>query len=546
MASTFMGLETSKRGLAAQQAALYTTGHNISNANTIGYSRQTVQMAPTTGYPGVGMNTPQTPGFLGTGVQATSVTRIRDQFVDNQFRQQTTQLGYWGTKTATIAQMEDILTEPSTYGLNTAFDSLFESFQDLSARPEDAAARQVAVEKAAHFADTFNYLSTQLTQIQTNLKTEINAEVANVNSVLKQIAELNKQIASIEPNGYLPNDLYDARDTLVDQLSQYFPVEIVKENNGGNSKDIAEGTYNVFIKLSDGTKLQVVSKKESAILTAQGAVNTTDANGVVTTGEANFDLSETFTPFTQLTVKLGENGQETPLAMNQLAAGTGKIQALVDSYGSVSKDATTGVIADPSTATGLYAEKLAELDVLAKSFADAFNEQHKAGYTLSYTDANGTVVPSTNGLDFFVAKDPTKPISATNIKVSDAITNDLNLIAASSKQGTEGNGTNATALAKIKTKVLGTLNNASAQSFYQSLVADLGVTGQQAKTMQNNASTMQLTIANNRASISSVDLDEEMTNMITFQQAYNASARMITVMDETLDKIINGMGRVGL
>src|SRR5699024_11758653 len=95
MRSTFMGLETNKRGLYTQQSALYTTGHNISNANTLGYSRQRVNMESTTGYPGVGLNSGTMPGFLGTGVQSGSIQRIRDSFVDQQYRQESTKLGYW-------------------------------------------------------------------------------------------------------------------------------------------------------------------------------------------------------------------------------------------------------------------------------------------------------------------------------------------------------------------------------------------------------------------------------------------------------------------
>ena len=78
------------------------------------------------------------------------------------------------------------------------------------------------------------------------------------------------------------------------------------------------------------------------------------------------------------------------------------------------------------------------------------------------------------------------------------------------------------------------------------MIGDLAVLGQEANRLQYNSTTQRLTIENSRASMSSVSLDEEMTNMITLQQAYNANARMITVVDETLDKIINGMGRVGL
>ncbi len=527
MGSTFMGLETSKRGLSAQQSGLYTTGHNISNANTIGYSRQTVNLKPTNGFPGSGMNAPQIPGYLGTGATPGSIQRVRDQFIDNQFRQETTKLGYWGSRTEAIGQLEGILNEPSTYGIDTAFNDFFKALQDLSASPENSAARQVAIEKAKTLAESFNYTNKQLTEVQENLKNQINVETKNVNSILKQIAQLNDQIANSEPNGYLPNDLYDERDILVDQLSQYLPITIKKEGNGGNSKEAAEGTYNIFLKLADGSEVQLVNKREAATLTPQ----TTGGNLV-----ANFDESKTFTPFSQFNIVMGSGGGTgATVNMSQLNKGSGILQGIVESYGYVNKDATGTVV------EGIFSDKLAELDQLANEFAKEFNKIHKTGYTLEKKDANGVVIDaSVQGGDFFVGN------GAGGIKVSDDILKDFNKFAVSSAANEVGNGKIAIELSNLKTKALVGLNNASAQTFFQSMIGDVGVMGEQAERMFKNSSSLQLSISNNRASVSSVSLDEEMTNMIMYQQAYNASARMLTVMDETLEKIINGMGRVGL
>lgn len=523
MGSTFMGLETSKRGLSAQQSGLYTTGHNISNANTIGYSRQTVNLKPTNGFPGSGMNAPQIPGYLGTGATPGSIQRVRDQFIDNQFRQETTKLGYWGSRTEAIGQLEGILNEPSTYGIDTAFNDFFKALQDLSASPENSAARQVAIEKAKTLAESFNYTNKQLTEVQENLKNQINVETKNVNSILKQIAQLNDQIANSEPNGYLPNDLYDERDILVDQLSQYLPITIKKEGNGGNSKEAAEGTYNIFLKLADGPEVQLVNKREAATLTPQ------------TTG-GNFDDSKTFTAFSQFNIVMGSGGGTgATVNMSQLNKGSGILQGIVESYGYVNKDATGTAI------EGIFSDKLAELDQLANEFAKAFNDIHKKGYTLEKKDADGTLIDaSVAGREFFVVN------GAGGIKVSDVILGDFNKFAVSSVANEVGNGKIAIELSNLKTKALVGLNNASAQTFFQSMIGDVGVLGEQAERMFKNSSSLQLSISNNRASVSSVSLDEEMTNMIMYQQAYNASARMLTVMDETLEKIINGMGRVGL
>ena len=197
MRSTFMGLETSKRGLYTQQSALYTTGHNISNANTEGYTRQRVNMEATLGYPGTGLNAPTTTGFIGTGVQESSVQRMRDQFVDRQYRQEENKLGYWAATTKAISQMEDVMSEPSEYGINQSFTDFWESMEDVITNPKDAAARQVMISKGEALAESFNYMDTQLKLIQSNLGNEINVTTNDVNSILKQIASLNEQIQAV-------------------------------------------------------------------------------------------------------------------------------------------------------------------------------------------------------------------------------------------------------------------------------------------------------------------------------------------------------------
>ncbi|MED3689457.1 flagellar basal body protein [Peribacillus butanolivorans] len=96
MISTFMGLETAKRGLSTSQGALYTTGNNVANANTLGYSRQRVNLVQTSGFPTVGLNSPRVAGQLGTGVAAETVQRIRDSFLDSQYRTQSNKIGFYG------------------------------------------------------------------------------------------------------------------------------------------------------------------------------------------------------------------------------------------------------------------------------------------------------------------------------------------------------------------------------------------------------------------------------------------------------------------
>lgn len=528
MASTFMGLETSKRGLHTQQSALYTTGHNISNANTLGYSRQRVNMEATAGFPGTGLNAGTMPGFLGTGVQAGSIQRIRDGFVDKQYRDETNKLGYWESKTDAISQMEDVLAEPSAFGLQQSLTDFWKSLQGLSTDPENGGARAVVVERGVAVADSFNYIHKSLTAIQDNLGNEIGASVNTVNSILKQVGELNKQIAEVEPNGYMPNDLYDARDSLLDELSKIVPIEVSYTKSGGRALAIAEGSVTVKIKTADGNSLKVVDGKEIAQLR-------TESNGTQGLDKINpvgkiegfylvkVNADNTETNLDKDMSATAGNAQDTMLFSNFLDQG--KLKSLVNSFGT-------------ADGKGLYPEMIVKLNEMAQKFAEAFNEVHKKG-----TDSNGTI-----GEDFFIPSG-TAVITANNIGINLIIKDDPSKVAASSTAtgpAEAGNGNNAKNLGDVLfSKTIG-LGNNSVQSFYSGeIIGQLGVKGQQAINMTKNAITLLGAVSNRRDSISSVSLDEEMTDMIRFQQAYNASARMVTVVDETLDKIINGMGVVG-
>ncbi len=544
MRSTFMGLEASKRGLYTQQSALYTTGHNVSNANTEGYSRQRVNMQATAGYPGVGLNAPTVPGFIGTGVEAGSIQRVRDQFIDKQFRQETNKLGYWQSRSNAIEQLEDVMNEPSEFGLQRSLSLFWQSLQDVAAHPENGGTRAVAIDRGVAVAESFNYMNASLKDIQRNLRSEIEVSVTEINSILDQIAGLNKQIIEVEPNGYMPNDLYDARDTLIDELAEFFPVELDYTKSGGRALASAEGLVTVSVRVG-GETIQLVNGIDRVNVEANYA-------------QPGEEYRKELEPFTSLSVS-GMTEITEPVAKKedgslQVVAkmarytdmpSTGKFAGIVDSYGYL----------DNGVHKGLYPDHLNELDRLAQAFGKAFNEQHARGISKNKGLA-------TEASAFFTTKDRPdgniiawRTITAENIQVNEKIQNDPSLLRAASHNaadGEEGNGANAKALADIQHLILsdgpdrGGLNGASIQTFFEGMIGELGVLGQQAVRNEFNATTMKESIEYRRASVMSVSLDEEMTDMIRFQQAYNASARMITAVDETLDKIINGMGRVGL
>lgn len=521
MRSTFHGLETARRGMVTQQSALHITGHNISNANTPGYSRQRVNFTQTTPYPAAAMNRPQIPGQMGTGVEAGTVQRIRESFLDTQYRNENSKLGYWDSRANTLEKMEEIMNEPSESGLAKTMDRFWQSLQDLAVNPEDSGARSVVRQRGIAVADTFNYLSQSLTAIKDDIGTQIGATIKSINSISKQISEINKQISEIEPHGYLPNDLYDQRDQLIDELSKYIDVKIDTVPSGGKPLDIAEGVY----------KVSILDKNGNSVLLVDG----TNSKNISVTPGANLDVDTagvTETPTGPIT---SINVDGAPVILKN----GGELKGLVDSYG---YDDGTGV-------KGAYPTMLADLDIMASSFATLFNEVHSTGYTLK---SSKNPISELGGEFFKSSGTGTDPITASNIKVSSAI-DDLDKIAVSTLQGESGNGQNALNLADVKNTNYASLADptkygitaGTLQSFYESLIGKMGVDSQEASRFSSNSDVLRQSVEARRQSVSGVSIDEEMTNMIKYQHAYNASARTITVIDEMLDKIINGMGTVG-
>ncbi|KMY55511.1 flagellar hook protein FlgK [Bacillus sp. FJAT-27231] len=521
MRSTFQGLETAKRGMFTQQTAISVTGQNIANANTPGYTRQRVNFQQTEPYPAPAMNRPQIPGQMGTGVEAGSIQRVRESFLDTQYRTENNKLGYWQSKSEALSKMENILNEPSTNGLAAVMGQFWQSLQDLSVNPENEGARAVVLQRGQAVVDTFHYLSDSISAIKNDIGSQINVHVDEVNSILEQIGGINKQISEIEPHGYLPNDLYDERDRLVDQLSQLVNIKVIKNPSGGNAFKIADGTYTISLVNTNGDPVELV--------------NGDKFNSIEPTKDNKGDI-------TGFTVK---DSSKATVANGNIDLGDfsqGRLKGLADSH------------------EGLYPNMLNDLDKMAYTFGRIFNEVHSKGYGLE-----GAMSPSVSFFQGLENMDKDNYVGAASSIAMGGIT--TKQIAASAKALNGGNGANAINLANISTILLkGTyklegfsnpevpinLDSLSAietggtiQSFYEGIIGKLGVDAQQALRMSKNSSVLAQSVETNRQSVSSVSLDEEMTDLIKFQHAYNAAARNITVVDEMLDKIINGMGTVG-
>ncbi len=238
-------------GLLAFQRALATAGHNIANANTEGYSRQRVEF---------GTRAPQyaANGYIGTGVQVDSVRRLYDAFLNQQVRSHTSSYQRYERYYALAAQVDNLLAD-SQGGLNTALREFFDAVHDLADNPASGGARQVVLSQAEALAERFHVMDERLDSLDRDINAQIRTAVGEIERLAVQIADLNRQIATLPGQGADPpaNDLLDERERLVTRLAEYVAVTTVSQDNGA---------LNVFI--GSGQALVIGDRVQSLSITA--------------------------------------------------------------------------------------------------------------------------------------------------------------------------------------------------------------------------------------------------------------------------------------
>jgi flagellar hook-associated protein 1 FlgK len=505
MRSTFMGLEVGRRSLMAAQTSLDVTGHNVANANTEGYTRQEALLTATRPYHAPALWQYMGAGQLGTGVKVEYIRRLRDGFLDGQIRNENKSQGYWSAMQNSMCKIEVIVNEPSENGLRAVMDQYWQAWQDLVESPESESVRAVVAQRGAAVADTFNHLYRQCVELRSDLNDSVAIKVNEINSIASQIRDLNGQILAVRIAGKQPNDLMDKRDLLIDQLSGLVNISVYE--------DTARGTVTVQL---GGRSL--VSGVESSALAVKA-----DIQGLYS-------------------VVWADTGTRAEVA-------SGELGGLLDARGGTANPEDAGV-----AYRDVIPNMIAKLNLLAQTMVEHTNALHRAGYGLA-TDAAHP--GGFTGLDFFV--DPsTDPAFDGNwaqfMQVNGDLLDDPTLIAAAAAptwalaggawvQSNFGDGGNALAIARLKQAQL--VGTASVDDYWRSLASDVGIQAQETGRMVENQQALLAELESKRQSVSGVSLDEEMTNMIRFQHAYNAAARYITAVDEALDVIVNRMGLVG-
>lgn len=481
MRTTFFGIEIGRRALQAQRLGLDVTGHNIANANTPGYSRQIARLATTPPYAAPGFSRPTTPGQLGTGVYVAQITRAHDAFIQHQINMESQAKGYWEKRQQILEELELTFLEPTDVGIRNALDQFWQSLQDLSKNPESEAARAVVRERALVLTETVRNTYAQFDPLRKHLDSQIRAGVVRINSLAQQIAALNAEIRKVIVSGDTPNDLFDKRDLLIEELSRLVDVSVSERQTGMIAVTIGGMT------LVEGTNFRTI--------------------------EVHNDPDTSF-------AKLIWSGSNREVKIS-----SGEMRALIEGR---------------DEEVPYYME---QLNLLVKEIVQGINAIHTDGYGLR-TDEDGNPV---TGIKFFKddednAAFATEP--AANFELSDEILSDPGYIAASSN-GRPGDGSNALRMAQFFQEPRLLNGRATPGEFLGAMVAGLGVKSQMAASMLAHQDVLIGHLERLRASVSGVSIDEEMTNLIQYQHAYAAAARLITTVDEAIEMIINRMGLVG-
>lgn len=247
--SSFFGLQTALRGITAQQRALDVTSHNIANASTDGYSRQEVSYAATSSLRLPGNTNGGGGAWLGQGVDIEQFRRMRDTFLDLQFRAQNTTAGYDETTAKGVRRALDEFNEPGEEGLNTLLEHFWTSWNDLASAPSDVSVKTAVVGHAQTLVAALNALDTRLAAVQTNATTEYTALTTGAQNPIQPIADelgrLNTQLKAALGAGQTPNELLDRRDLLLDRLSEYGRVAVTDLGTGAIQVDFGDAAVSL-------------------------------------------------------------------------------------------------------------------------------------------------------------------------------------------------------------------------------------------------------------------------------------------------------------
>lgn len=568
MQSTFSGLNTMVNGIYTQRLGLNTVGHNISNSNTEGYSRQTAHAAAT---PSSEVYTLAGASQVGNGSTVTSVIRARDIYADRQYWKENSTDGYYNGKANNYAKIESIFNDSDNSGVQNAMEKFYQAWQDCSTTASSDTSRQNVINAGQNFAQSLQIAAKQTKEQIDSLYDDISLSVVKMNRLMGQVVELNKNIAGIEATGAHANDLRDQRDLIVDQLTSMTDITVYESANGmytlvSNGTTLVNGITKVDLEMSAPKNNTTYSLSDYDIMIKQTGTVYTPGNGEL---KAQFEAVAEDKGYIDQVANMAAFMFTT---MNdQHKAGYGIDGSKDKPFGNANpKDnATTGLnFYGESDKIFEWDAKNGKLDVYNKKADGTKDNASKESLSgmqileiltvnseLTATDGHKKLATrsgerDTDGKLLYQAAAGGTTTDVTQAK-KDANGNPLPV----DVNGT-GDGSNAVWIAalfncerdKTSPEVNGTdrlIGNGSLYSYYNTSMTTMGSDASNMNGRVKFQSGVMDQVENLRSSTNGVNWDEELSNMITFQQGYSACSRCLSAMDECLDKLINGTGTVG-
>lgn len=495
MRPTFLGMETARRGLQVFQKGIDITGQNMTNVNTPGYTRQRVDVVSVaSGAVGSRYGAGTKISLAGQGAKIVGIGQVRDSFLDKRFREEYTDVGYYEKASSIIEDVEAALDEVGGKGLGYAIEDLWTSLKSLQENLDQGTNANIVMTSAKNMTQLLKQFNDKLNDISDQQKYNLSLDVNDVNSLLENIANLNHTIKSDiilsgDAGNYGPNELLDQRNLLLDELSVYGNMKITTNDDG--TVDVEMNGHNVV----KGDKHEIMNYVDH--------------------------------PDGTTTLSWMSNGEEVHLTSGSLKASLDMINGRGSNAQKTNERFEKGV--------PYYRDKI---DAFAIAISNVFNN------TIMGSDGQYKTL--------FESSDP-YTINAGNIQLSNQWATDPSYII---KDIDVGDGYDNPYIAKLITmfdekinfpapgEVLGEFTG----TFNEYVTFYNGTIGQEMK-FNSDRYTATASIADDllsrRDAVMGIQPDEEGANMMVYQKAYSACARLMTALDEALDVLINNTGLVG-
>ena len=592
--ATFAGFSTALSALQANQKRLDIVGHNLANMNTVGYTRQQLETSslnyttPVSNY----MNGSEV--IVGFGVHMNKVSQIRDPYLDVQYRSQMQKSGYTDALQSSLDSLAKIFDESNTegMGIHQAFLDIRNALVNMQDNPKiNSSVYETELRtKMQALSNLLNGADRQITEAEqleyqklTGTNSSERGAVEEVNDILMQIGQLNRQIKQNQILGQQSLELMDERNVLLDELSSYIPIEVTyykDEAHDGLNADGSENLGEIYHLDSNGKpmfkkewpddlRVEMVYTDENGTSQRLTLIEGTEGSGdqnygkLSITGDindpTNFEITFTgsernlMPPKAQESLTLRKNAAggvtgTTTDGVTSIGLGNGSIQASLDMLW-MTGDTTI----DKNNDVKGYEYYRSELDTLAKSFADVMNAINKKNHPDTTGTEQNLLVNKTNQSG--------TGITAANIGINpDWITHAVTI----NRGGTGDNPTDAI-LHMIEamdstwpytgSNLLNGFNGITATepdlknntfADYMNHISTVLANDSYSNTMALKTNVTVLNgIQNTRDSMSGVSLNEEASNMMMFQSAYQATSRLMTALDQVLDVLINSTGTCG-